>query len=142
MIQIRDQISTTHRGVNRLRGVRSQVEAWRKRLQDDERVVQAADALLAKLASVEDTLILPGEHKDTFGLNDRVRLNAALTSLLSVVNSADVRPTQQARELAAETSAKINGHLATLDQALDSDLGALNDLIMASEVAPIGAGEE
>ena len=60
------------------------------------------------------TLVLPGKQKDLFGLHDRVRLNAALATVISVLESADARPTQSARELAQMYAAQIDEEIAKL----------------------------
>ncbi len=133
------KISSAHEGINRLRSVRSQLTHWKERLADHSKALAAIDGLLATLAAVEDELILPGEHKDTFGLNERVRLNACLTSLISVVASADGRPTRQAAELAAEYGAQVDAALARLVAALDRDLALVNREIQESAVQPIEA---
>ncbi|MCP4222431.1 MAG: glycosyl hydrolase, partial [Actinomycetia bacterium] len=101
LLQVRDKISQVHEGMTRLRQVRTQVVGWRERMSSVNGSASYAEAIAtatdleAKLNTIEDALILPGEHKDTFGLNERSRLNEKLASLISVVASADTRPTTQ-----------------------------------------------
>ena len=136
--RIYGKISDAHRAIIRLRSVREQVAGWRSRLSDQDDVLALAAELNSKLDAVEDELILPGEQKDTFGLNKRVRLNAALCSVISVVASADARPTVQAGELAEEYFAKIDAQIQALDNALATELPKLNKKIQGS-VPPVVA---
>ena len=139
LLRIRDKISDAHRGVNRLRDVRAQVQNWQKRLSEDEAVAEAAESVLGKLAAIEDELILPGEQKNIYGLIQRQRLNAKLASVISVVASADTAPTVQAVELSGEYAAAIDEQLALLEDVVKSDVAALNKLI-AQSGAPAIAG--
>ena len=81
--------------------------------------------------------VLPGKQTDTFGLNRRVRLNAALASVISIVDSADARPTVQARALAEEYMARIDDELERLDALLDHDLAAFNRLVTEANLLPV-----
>jgi hypothetical protein len=137
LLQMRDKISDAHRAVNRLRDVREQVEGWRKRLVGQESVVAAADELLKKLAAVEDALILPGDQKNSYSLVTRPRLNDALASVISVIASADAKPTQGSAALAAEYMDKINEQVTVLEKIFADDLAALNQAILAAQIPPV-----
>ena len=140
LLEVRDKISDAHRGIRRLRSVVEQVQSWKERLEGQDQydaVVAAAEGFVEKLAAVESELILPGEHKDTFGLSDRVRLNAALASMISVIGSADAKPTKQARELAAEYSAKIDTQLDTLNALLADELEGFNEMVHRASVPAV-----
>ena len=89
------------------------------------------------LAEIESALILPGEHSDTVGLHHRVRLNAALASVISIVDSADARPTAQARALAGAYMARIDDELDRLKALLDHDLRAFNHLVAEADLPPV-----
>jgi len=71
------------------------------------------------------------------GLHHRVRLNAALASVISIVDSADARPTVQARALAEEYMARIDAELERLNALLDHDLRAFNDLVSEVGLPPV-----
>ena len=144
ILQMRDKISALYQAVQNLRHVTGEVERWCERLDRrgrrgrtgelDETAV-AGRALCNALAAVETVLIRPGPHTDTFGLHDRVRLNAALASVISILDSADARPTVQARALAGEYMAAIDAELARLDDLIDEDLAAFNEQL-AQETLP------
>jgi photosystem II stability/assembly factor-like uncharacterized protein len=138
--QIYSKISAVHNGINLLRDVTAQAKGWSERMGKKEKgkeIAAAADALVKKLAEIEDVLIIPGEQDDTFGLNVRVRLNAKLASLIPIVASADRAPTKQAGELFAVYAAQADEQLAALQALLDSDLEGINTLIQDANVPAI-----
>jgi hypothetical protein len=141
LLAIRDKISEAHEGVTRIRATRDQVTHWREKLaaQADAHgeVVAAAAALIEKLDAIEDELIVPGRHKDTFGLNQRSRLNEKLSSLISVVASADSMPTKQAVELAGVYSAQIDEQLSHLQALMTTDVAEFNVLVAATNIPPV-----
>lgn len=137
LLRIRGKISAIHEAVNRLRNVREQVELWRKRAGDHPTIDAAATALLEKLASIEDALILPGDQKVTYSLIIRSRLNEALASVIPIVGSADARPTEQAYAIVEHYSAQIDAQLAALEAVFSEDLAKLNRAIQEANLAPI-----
>ena len=142
LLAIRDKISAAYEGVQRIRDTSGEIERWCARLSGrggHDAALRAGGALREALAAVESALILPGEHTDTFGLHHRVRLNAALASVTSIVDSADARPTAQARMLADEYMAGIDAELGRLKALLDHDLGSFNRLVSETGLPPIGS---
>jgi photosystem II stability/assembly factor-like uncharacterized protein len=129
LLQIRDKISELHNGITRLRSVRSQVKTWSERLADGSDAANSATSITEALDAIEDVLIVPGDHTDTFGLNERARLNEKLASVISVMASADAKPTQQAMEVAAGYTEEIDAQLARLSSVLDDDVPAFNALV-------------
>ena len=145
LLAIRDKISAAHAGVQRIRETSEEVRRWCARLVRHGgygAAVRAGEALREGLAAVESALILPGEHTDTVGLHHRVRLNAALASVISIVDCADARPTAQARALAEEYMARIDDELDRLTTCLDRDLGTFNALVADAGLAPIETPRE
>jgi len=140
LLRIRDEVSAAHQGVIRLREVRRQVAHWRGKLEaggSHSDGLAKAVALLEALDAIEDQLIVPGQHKDTFGLNQRSRLNEKLASLISVVSSADAKPTKQSVELIDLHSRQIDEQLAKLDSLLEADVVEFNELIRATELPAV-----
>ena len=134
---MRGQLNTLYENVVNLRRVQDQVTGWEERLVGNESAVAAADELLAKLAVVEDALILPGEQKNVYGLLVRPRLNAKLATVISNINSADGRPTASAAALVTEYSAAINQQLGELHQILSEDVGEFNELVRGADLPAV-----
>ena len=140
LLAIRDKVSEIHAGVQRIRDTRDEVERWCARLSrhgGHEAAVDTGKALCEALAPIESALILPGEQTDPVGLHHRVRLNAALASVIGVVDSADARPTSPARALVEEYTARIDAELDRLRSLLDCDLVAFNAMVTEAGLPPV-----
>ena len=140
LLAIRDKVSTVHEAVQRIRDTRDEVERWCARLSrrgGHDAAVAAGEALRDALAPIESALILPGEQTDTSGLHHRVRLNAALASVIGVVECADAPPTVPARALAEEYMARMDEELDRLRILLDRDLGEFNRLVSETDPPPV-----
>ena len=136
LLAMRDKISEAHKAVNKLRELREQVQSWKKRTQGA--IESACGDILKKLDAIEDALILPGEQKDNYNLILRSRLNEVVATLMTVVNSADAKPTKATQELFAEHSAEIDAEIAKLDAVVKVDVAALNATIAEMGVAAVG----
>ena len=132
-----DKISEAHKAVNRLREIREQLDGWKKRATTAGEVVAAADAILGKLAKIEDVLILPGDQKDTYSLGQPTRLNAKLAGLLPIVATADAKPTKQALELFAIYSQGIDEQVKELDKVVKNDVKAFNNLLRTARIPAV-----
>ena len=142
LLTIRDKISEVYEGVQRIRDTSGDIEHWCKRLSrhgGHDAAREAGNALREALTEIETALILPGEHTDTTGLHHRVRLNAALASVISIVDSADARPTVQARALAEQYMARIDDCLDRLNALLDQELERFNGLVSNAGLPPVEA---
>ena len=119
--RIRDKLSETNDGMNRLRNLRSQVESWEHRAEgssDAEAVAKAAEEVKGKLESIEDELIRI--HEPTAMRLTPTRLNVKLASLTYVVASAEGMPTQQSYDVFDDLSARVDEQLRRLQQVIDS----------------------
>lgn len=137
LLRIRDKISEAHIGVIAMRSVRRQLEAWMMRSDMGDDHLAMAGSLIARLDMIEDELMARGEHKDTFGLNERSRLAEKLASVISIVASADAAPTKQSLEVAAMYSEQIDEQLGLLKEVLETDLAQFNVLMSESDLPAI-----
>ena len=139
LLAIRDKLSELYLGVQRIRQTSEELGRWCARLEDagHGEAAQAGRGLCDALAEVESRLILPGDHADSVGLHHRVRLNAALASVIGVVDAADARPPAAARALAAEYMARVDAELEGLDALLRRDLPDFNRRILEAGLPPV-----
>ncbi len=145
LLALRDTISEAHRAVTRIRSLRPQVESWATRLAstsgngdaaaDDG--AELARAVADELVDIEDHLIKPGDHRDTFRLHEPARLNEKLAALIPLVASADAPPTEASRHLADLHTAQIGEQLTRLDELVAGDLARLNEVIAAAAIPAI-----
>ena len=141
LLEIRDKLSLLYARVKRIRETSEELERWCGRLEagGHAEAAQAGQALRDALAEVETVLILPGDQADSVGLHHRVRLNAALASVIGVVDAADAQPPAAARALAAEYMAAIDTQLERLDELLTRDLGEFNRLVAEADLPAVSA---
>ena len=140
LLHIRDKLSVTHDAINQMRSVRQQVEAWLRRT--DKQPVAAAlgetgQRLLQTLGTIEQELIEPRVQATLDMVHFPTRLNAKLASLTSVVASADTAPTQQAYDVFADLSARIDCQLECWQQLLAGDVSTFNTLIRNADVPAV-----
>ena len=146
LLRIRDKLSETHDAINRLRSIRQQVEEWVRRAEAISNgqtaaaaVAQAAAGITEKLTAIEAELIQSRARVQQDQLNFPTRLNAKLSGLTSVVASADGAPTQQAYEVFHDLSTRIDQQLIQLQEVIDADVAAFNELIRTSAIPAIVA---
>lgn len=137
LLAIRDKVSEAHEAVNTARSVTTQLDAWLARSDLSEEARTAADALKGTLLEIDSDLIRPGKHDDMFGGQTPARLNEKLSSLISVIASADAPPTNQSLELSAEYSAEIDVRLDKLKSALAEDLEVFNAAMAAADLPAV-----
>jgi hypothetical protein len=144
-----DLLSRTHHAIQKLRDVRTQVDALTKRLKDAgmaDGVADAAKALIAKLDAAENALHQPKSQANQDILNFPPQLDDQIANLLGTVSSAEGAPTRQTGERLAELQGQLDAQLAALDKVLTTDLPEFDKLV-ASKSAPavivpkdVGAG--
>jgi hypothetical protein len=137
LIGIRDTIFEAHRGVTTIRSLRRQLGGWQERSDMSAGTEGAAGVLMSELDAIEAEPMLPGEHKDTFGLNERSRLNEKLASVVSVIASADTKPTTQSLQVAEVYSGQIEEQLSRLKEVLEGDLVEFNALLKRTDLTAV-----
>src|SRR6185369_13156566 len=150
--EIRDTLSATHAGINRLRRIRRQVGEWSQRLREapaprspeavdpSRAVVEAADRLLRRLGEIEVELIQTSAKNSMDALRLPARLNLRLASLMSVLSSADAAPPRQAYLVHEHLGALARHELGRLQALIDTDVAAFNTLVRDASLPAIGAG--
>jgi hypothetical protein len=137
LLGIRDRISQAYEAVKKIRSVKSQLSRWRERDDLGEEAKEAASNLEGKLHKIEDQLMVPGKHKDVFGLNEPARLSEKLASVIPVIGSADATPTRNALEVASKYEAEIDEELAKLDEILKEDLAGFNTMMAEADLPAV-----
>jgi photosystem II stability/assembly factor-like uncharacterized protein len=143
LMQIHQKLDATVRAVNRMRDLRGQLDGWATRLvelPEGKPIIAAAKALNDKVLAVEKTILIPDARIGWLGsYNQGVRLLEQLAELPAAVSLGNYRPTDQAHEVFAHISAKIDGQLDAFDRLLETDLAALNQQIAAAQIGAIAA---
>jgi photosystem II stability/assembly factor-like uncharacterized protein len=140
LIRIRDKVSAAHDGILKLRAARDQIDAAVERAKtggENKAVAEAAESLKKKLTAVEEALYQTKNRSEQDPLNYPIRLNDKLGYLAGVVASADAAPTDQSYAVWEDLSAKVDLELATLKEALSTDLDAFNTVVRDQNVPAV-----
>jgi photosystem II stability/assembly factor-like uncharacterized protein len=133
-------LSESHRAIARLRDARQQVRELSRRLDEagkGEGLEEAARRVDERLSAVEQQLTQMNSEAAQDILNFPPRLDGQLLGLLSIVESADVRPTDGSVQRFEDLRAEQDGYLAELRRVIDTDLAAFNDLVQAKQMPPV-----
>ncbi len=140
LLQIRDKMSETNHTINQIGYLKQQADEWTKRFEGHpqaDQIKNAAKALKDKLNAVEEPLMVRGLKSQHQTLNYGIRLAGKLSALPPVISSADFAPTFQVREVFALLSQQIDTQIEALNNVMESDVAALNDLIWKAEITPL-----
>jgi hypothetical protein len=146
--RIRDKFAETQQAINRLRRVKQQLKSWVTHLDraeglsqqiDLEAVREAAETAQEKLEAIETELIQTGAKTSSDRLRLKVRLNAKLAGLISIVSCADAAPPKQAYAVFEHLSAQVDDQLAQLQAVLETDVANFNRLLQEAQVPPVVA---
>jgi photosystem II stability/assembly factor-like uncharacterized protein len=140
LIKIRDKITDVNHSINKLRDIRTQIDALSRKVQSQEQgreIVKLGNALKNKLKEVEDVLIQSKSQSGQDPLNYPILLDNKIAALAGVVSSADARPTDQSYTLFEELSALADEQIKKLDGILAADLTVLNEKVKEAGIPAI-----
>ncbi|HEV7515632.1 MAG TPA: glycosyl hydrolase, partial [Thermoanaerobaculia bacterium] len=136
----RDELSSMHTEIRKIRDVRAQLNDLKKRLgkgDDRKPLVEAANDLDKKMTAIEEALYQTKNHSIEDPLNFPIRLNDKLANLAQSVSIGDYPPTAQAQVIRKELTAAIDAQLAKLKEVWDKDLPAFNKRVAESGVPAV-----
>jgi photosystem II stability/assembly factor-like uncharacterized protein len=116
------KLDTTHKVINQIRDVRSQINEVKSDNPDDTEIQERADAVLNVLEEVEGELMQTKAESYQDVLNFPIKLNNKLASLASTVATGDGRPTQQQYEVYFDLSAQIDEQFEKINQVFEGEL--------------------
>jgi photosystem II stability/assembly factor-like uncharacterized protein len=138
--KIRNKLDETHNAITKIRDIRQQIEAVSKRLgaqANAKAVVDSGKALNAKLTAIEEALYQTKNQSNQDPLNYPIRLNNKLAALAGSVGGSDNPPTDQALQVYADLSSRIDAELQKLEQAVKSEVPAFNQAVKALEIPAV-----
>jgi hypothetical protein len=145
--KLRDLLGEEHDAVLKMRNLRGQLNALRKRVEGDPRgasVTAAALGIDKKMSAAEAELIEVKAKSSQDMDNYPTKLSSRIVFLLSAIDSADTAPTQQSFEFYEELKTQVNAQLAVWRDVLEHDLADLNQKIEKEGISSVGvpAGEK
>jgi photosystem II stability/assembly factor-like uncharacterized protein len=139
--RVAGRFSEANDAVKTIRYVRREVEGRRGKLSGDARASfdQHANALLASLSSVEDSIYQTKSRSSQDPLNYPIRINNKLGALAGVAGGSDGRPTAQSYAVFTELNAQLDRELGRMRSALATHLTPLNSILKSAgqtEIVP------
>jgi photosystem II stability/assembly factor-like uncharacterized protein len=138
-MKVRDDIEELHTSVNQLRGVRSQLELVKKRLQEEgdkgKPVIAGCDELEKKMAPVEQELIQVKMQSSEGNLRYPNMLDEQYDSFRYTLESADAAPTQAEFAVFDQLHGRLEKQVAAWKQIAATDVPAINDLVRKENIS-------
>jgi hypothetical protein len=140
LLRIHRQVDRTTRALNRMRDLRTQLDAWAKRTRDREdggEVAAAAEALSGRILEIEKTLFFPALRSDWEVYNHGVRLLDKLTALSADVGLGDYRPTDAAMAVFETLQARIDEQIAGFEALVADDVPGFNRQLAEAQLGAV-----
>jgi hypothetical protein len=123
--KVRNQLSQADTIVSEIRYVRQQVEE-RLKANPDASLKSEADAMNAKMTTIEETVYQTKNRSDQDPLNFQIRLNNYIGTLDKSVMMGDAAPTAQAYVVEEELTQRLDAQQKAFDAVVAEDLAKLN----------------
>jgi photosystem II stability/assembly factor-like uncharacterized protein len=139
-MKINDKLSETHKGINKLRSIRKQVEAYISSVKDSsesKRLKEMSKPMLDELERIENALMQPKSKAGQDALNFPIQLNDKLAGVKTVVLSGETKPTKSSYTAFEDLSKRIDVHLDKLAEVINRDVPAFNQAARQSEMKAI-----
>ena len=136
-VKVVERINDANRAVVRIRDMKTQIDKVSKDPKSTPAILSGATALTDKLTAVEGAIY---EYRSKAGedpLNYGVKLNDRLAGVTSVLQSGQMPPSRQAKEVFAGLTKLLQVQLDLLKGLEASDLKAFNALLQAQSLSPI-----
>src|SRR5205085_4726923 len=102
-----------------------------------EQVTTLVKTIKKKLSAIEEELIQVKAKDQLDVLDHPIQLSAKFAVLTEAISSADAAPTHQSQEVFNDLSLRLDTQLRQLDELIDTDVAAFNQLIRESSVLAI-----
>lgn len=126
---IRDQLTTTHQAIRRIRAAKEQLERVEKQIGGDgqyEALKLSSTALKKTLSEVEEALYQTKMESRQDPLNFPIRLNDKLAGVKALAGFGDHAPTASMIAVRDDLNAQIDAQLGRLDETLEQDIKNFN----------------
>lgn len=130
--QVSARVTAANEAVLLIRGLRAQAEERGK----IKALPAAVTALLTRIGAIEAELYQVKNRSSQDPLNYPIKLNNKLAALLNVIEGGEAAPTEGARLVFADLSAKLATQLTALEAAW-GDLPAANAALQAAGLKPL-----
>ena len=139
-IKVRDKASQANEAVLLVRGIKAQIEDRKSKLDAKAApVAKALDDFAAALSAIEEEIYQVKLQSSQDPLNFPIKLNNKIAALQGVIESADVKPTEQAYTVFRTLSTRLDEQLGTLETTSKSRMPPVNQLLQRMKLEAIKA---
>ena len=139
-IKVRDKSSQANEAVLLARGIKAQIEDRKKKLDaKSAAVAKALDDFAAALTAIEGEIYQVKLQSSQDPLNFPIKLNNKIAALQGVIESADIRPTEQAYSVFRTLSNALDEQLGRLETTSKTRMPPVNQLLVRLKLEPIKA---
>jgi len=139
-MKVRDKSSQANEAVLLARGIKAQIEDRKKKLDAKSApVAKALDDFAAALSAIEGEIYQVKLQSSQDPLNFPIKLNNKIAALQGVIESADVRPTEQAYSVFRTLSNALDEQLGKMDATSKARMPPVNQLLLRLKLDPIKA---
>ncbi len=137
-IQIRDRVSMANDAVLLARGIKQQIADRKAKLDPKQTAaIKALEDLEKAVSDVEGQIYQVRLQSSQDPLNFPIMLNNKIAALQGIVESADVRPTEQTYSMFRTLSNRLDEQLGKLDSAITTKMPPANQLLQRQKLEPI-----
>ena len=137
---MRDKTSQANEAVLLSRGIKAQIEDRKKKLDPKATaVIKALDDFAAALSAIEGEIYQVRLQSSQDPLNFPIKLNNKIAALQGVIESADVKPTEQEYSVFRTLSNALDEQLGRLDSTSKTRMPPVNQLLQRQKLEPIKA---
>ena len=140
LISVRDKLTETHKAIKKIRSVKSQIEAFNRRIAKQKKFMKLAKRgkkLIEEMTKIEQELYQTKNRSNQDPLNYPIKLNNRLSALSGVVSSGDNAPTAQSIVVRDELIVSIDEQLEALKKLLDKGVKGFNAAVSKAKVPAI-----
>ena len=137
-MKVRGRASQANDAVLLIRGIKQQIADRRGKLKDAA-ATRALDDFEKQLSGIEEEIYQVRLQSSQDPLNFPIKLNNKIAALQGVIESADVKPTEQAYSVFRTLSNALDERLGQLDGATKTRMPPVNQLLQRQKLDPIKA---
>src|SRR3954454_11479238 len=137
-MKVRDKASQANEAVLLIRGIKQQITDRRTKVKDPV-ATRALEEFEKQLSGIEEEIYQVRLQSSQDPLNFPIKLNNKIAALQGVIESADVKPTEQAYSVFRTLSNSLDEHLGRLDTATKTRMPSVNQMLQRQKLDPIKA---
>jgi hypothetical protein len=140
-MKVRDKASQANEAVLLIRGIKEQIKDRRGKLdpKSGAPALKSLDDFEKQLAAIEEEIYQVRLQSSQDPLNFPIKLNNKIAALQGVIESADVKPTEQAYSVFRTLSSRLDDELGQLDRTTKNRMPPVNQLLQRQKLDPIKA---